>query len=450
MINTNSVKEALHVDIAISAPMAEALQSWVALYENRATWLNTDVRSLNLPSAIASEIARAVTIEMAVEISGSPRAKYLNAQFEVVLNKLRQQIEHGIALGGIMLKPYVSGKNISVDFVPADCFVPTAFDSNGGITACVFSDQRQVGEKFYTRLESHSMTPAGVKVINQAFRSSTKDALGYSVPLTELDAWKDLEPEATITGVDKPLFAYFRYPAANNVDPSSPLGVSCFARAVDLIEAADRQYSNLLWEMESGQRALYVDVLAFGQDANKKPILPNKRLYRTLESGSAEGDFFQEWSPTLREQNILNGLNAILRKIEFSCGIAYGTLSDPQTVALTATEIVISKQRTYATVVDCQKTLEVALEQLLWAMNVWCDLNKLAPAGKFESVYTFDDSIVVDRDMRFQNDLRLVTAGLMSKVEFRVRNFYESEKQAAKMIAAIPVEKPENFFGEGG
>lgn len=447
MINTNSVKEALHVDIAISAPMAEALQSWVALYENRATWLNTDVKSLNLPSAIASEIARAVTIEMAVEISGSPRAKYLNAQFETVLNKLRQQIEHGVALGGIMLKPYVSGKNISVDFVPADCFFPTAFDPSGGITACVFSDQRRLGDKYLTRLEYHTMTDKGCVIKNQAFKSDTKDTLGQPVELAALDAWKDLEPEATITGVDKPLFAYFRYPAANNVDPTSPLGVSCYARAVDLIESADRQYSNLLWEMESGQRALYVDSLAFGKTSDGKVILPNKRLYRTLETGSAEGELFQEWSPTLREQNILNGLNAILRKIEFSCGIAYGTLSDPQTVALTATEIVISKQRTFSTVVDCQKNLEVTLERLLWAMDVWCDLNKLAPVGKFESVYTFDDSIVVDRDMRFQNDLRLVTAGLMSKVEWRVRNFYESEAQAKIMIASIPVEAPDSIFG---
>jgi hypothetical protein len=35
-----------------------------------------------------------------------------------------------------------------------------------------------------------------------------------------------------------------------------------------LIESADRQWSDLLWEFESGQRALYVDALAFGKDAD--------------------------------------------------------------------------------------------------------------------------------------------------------------------------------------
>ncbi len=246
MIGQSTIKQSLHVDVAVSPPMAEALQLWSLMYQNQAPWLNTEIRSLNLPAAIAGEITRAVTIEMHVTLTGSARAAFLQKQFDRVLPRLRDQVEKGCAKGGLMFKPYVQGKQIAVDYVQADMFYPVAFDANGAITACVFADQRTIGSDYYTRLEYHAMTEAGCEIRNLAFKSSTKDTLGSPIPLTAVEAWKDLLPEAIITGIDKPLFAYFKYPLANNIDPTSPLGVSCYSRAVELIEQADKQWSDLL------------------------------------------------------------------------------------------------------------------------------------------------------------------------------------------------------------
>ena len=53
MIGQSSVKQALKVDVAISAPMASALQLWSLMYENKAPWLSSSIESLNLPAAIA-------------------------------------------------------------------------------------------------------------------------------------------------------------------------------------------------------------------------------------------------------------------------------------------------------------------------------------------------------------------------------------------------------------
>jgi A118 family predicted phage portal protein len=445
MINQTTIKSALRVDVAMSDLMVTALQTWVKMYENKSDWIINDIHGLNLPAAIAGEIARAVTIEMKVEIAGGVRATYLTEQFEPVLDKIRQMIEYGCAKGGLMFKPYVSGKDILVNYVQADQFYPVAFDANGDITSCVFSDQRTLGGKYYTRLEYHEMTGKGCKITNKAYRSTTRETLGEEVPLSTVEVWKDLTPEATITVVEKPLFAYFKFPAANNIDSQSPLGVSCYSRAVDLIKQADTQWSDLLWEFESGKRALYVDVLAFGKDSDGKPILPNKRLYRTLETGSAEGEMFEAWSPDLREENLLNGLEAILRKVEFTCGLAYGTLSNPQTIDKTATELKIAQQRSYATITDTQKSLQKSLDQLLWAMDTWATLNKLAPKGTYTTTYDFDDSIVVDKDAQFQQDMRLVTAGLMGKVEFRMRNFGEDEETARKKIDEATADQPDEF-----
>jgi len=457
MIGKNTIKQAIGSDIAISDPMITALELWSRMYINDAEWLSDTVKSLNLPAAIASELSRLATLELEITIEGSKRADYLNEQFDKVRDKLRDVIEFGSAKGGLVFKPYVDGVNINVDFVQADQFFPINFDSNGNITACVFVDQRKQGDAYYTRLESHEMTTAEDKngkvtdvclIKNMAYKSSTKDILGQQVPLSVIDDWRGLAPEATITDIDKPLFSYFRFPQANNIDPASPLGVSGYARAVDLIKQADIQWSNLLWEFEATQAAIFVDVLAFGKDANGKPILPNKRLYRAMETGSAEGELFEAWTPNIREENILRGLDAILKKVEFTCGLAYGTLSDPQMVEKTATEIASAKQRSYATVVDIQKSVQTALDDLLYAMDTWATLSKLAPKGKYTATYEFDDSVIVDKDAQFQQDLRLVQQGIMSPVEFRMRNFGEDEKTAKQKIADVRAAQEENSLFE--
>jgi A118 family predicted phage portal protein len=326
MIGTGSVKSALSIDIAISPLMAESLQLWALMYNNFSPWLSKDVHSLNLSAAISAEIARTVTIEMKIAVTGSARATWLQEQIDRFMPHLRQYTEYGCAKGGLMLKPYVDADNqIAIDCVQADMFYPIAFDTNGHITSCIFADQRTVGRDYYTRLEYHTMTPAGCVIKNLAFKSLARDTLGTQVPLSSVNDWTLLLPEATITGVTKPLYAYFRYPVANSIDPTSPLGVSCYARATQLIEQADKQWSNLLWEFESGQRALYVSEDAFKKDVRTSlPILPHKRLYRTLDmSGDiGSGGLYEDWTPTLREENILRGLDAILRQIEFTCGLA--------------------------------------------------------------------------------------------------------------------------------
>jgi len=442
MLNPSNIKQTLRVDTAITPLMAEALQKWSLMYINQSPWVQGEIKSLNLAAAIAAEISRAVTIEMDVQISGSPRADFLAEQMIPVLNNIRTYTEYGSAKGGLMFKPYIKGDAIIVDFVQADMFFPVAFDANGNMTSCVFADQKQIGQNFYTRLEYHAMGMEGYHITNTAFRSSVRDMLGSQISLTFLPDWADIEPEAMIINIDKPLFAYFKMPFANNIDPTSPLGVSIYSRAVDLIERADRMWSDFLWEFESGKRALYTDILAFGKGADGKPILPDKRLYRLLDLNSKiDGKgFFEDWTPTLRETNLLNGLDAILRRIEFNCGLSYGVLSNPEAVQLTATEIKSAKQRFYASVTDTQKSLEDALDQLLYAMDIWATLGNLAPRGEYEAVYSFDDSIVSDYDTQFNQDVQALGLGVMSRVEFRMHAYGESEEVAKEKILLIKQE----------
>lgn len=453
MLNPSSVKSALNVQPLLSSLMTDALQKWAAMYVNQSPWLTGDIKSLNLPAAIASEVARSVTIEMEMQITGSPRADFLALQMGTVLNNLRTYTEYATAKGGLMFKPYPKGNGLAVDYVQADMFYPIAFDANGKMTACVFADTKIMGQVFYTRFEHHAMAPDGYHITNTVYRSTTKETLGNKCPLTDVADWAELLPEATITGIERPLFAYFRIPFANNIDPTSPLGVSIYARAVDLIKQADQQWTDFLWEFESGKRALYTDPLAFKKDPNTgKPVLPDKRLYRLLDiQGKIDNKgLFEEWTPTLRETNLLNGLDAILRKIEFNCGLSYGILSNPDTIQLTATEIRAGKQRYYATVTDIQKSLQDALDDLLYAMDVWTTLANLSPVGTFTPNYVWDDSIVSDADTQYQQDSQTVTMNAMPKYVFLMRNYGLDEVTAKKWVEESQSATPSFFPVDGG
>ena len=160
MIGAKTVESVLQIKPAVSDDMANAIQLWGAMYEEKAPWLhNPDsdnpiaIKSLGLASLIASEKARTALLEFESEIttpteevespnpdykpfttdmfgneipsqdsetitteepvSDTSRAEYLNKQYEKLKKQLRSQIEYGIAKGGIVLKPYVVKSDVT-------------------------------------------------------------------------------------------------------------------------------------------------------------------------------------------------------------------------------------------------------------------------------------------------------------------------------------------------
>ena len=449
----------LNLNIILTPRIAWALQQWSLMYINLAPWTLKDdlvtpngVKTLNIPAAIAAELARVVTIDMTCSITGSPRADFLNETMQRLIADIRPFVEYACAKGGLIFKPYITDDNrIAIDYVQADMFYPMAFDSDRRLTSCCFVDMKQVGGHFYKRFEYHILE-AGEEgrfnehVYNWNFKSTARDDMGDRCNLAEVPEWADIEEEANIEDVERPLYAYFRMPFANNIDPLSPIGVSCFARAVDLIEQTDKLWNDFLWEFDSGQRALYVDGLAFGKDVRSgNPKLPPNRLYRTLDMGAQDDDFFKDWTPNMREMSYINALESHYRMIEFQCGLSDGVLPRPQAVQMaTATEVKMTQQRTYATITDTQRMLRTALEDLLYAIDTWASIYELAPEGEYQVEFGFDDSIVHDKDAEFLQDTQAIGLKVLSRTEFRMRNYDETESQAKEAIDKIDAENPQS------
>lgn len=501
MIGSRTLEQTLHISPIISSEMETAIQLWSDMYKGNPPWVHeptwedpSRVVSLGIPALIASEKARTALLEFSSEVTtpieeveienpnyvepqqdelgnilpptqprtikeekpvgNTDRADFLNENYKRLKKRLRTQIEYGVAKGGLAIKPYVVKRgnkySFEFDYVQADSFYPLAFDNNGLMTEAAFLQTHKDKDYTYTRVEYHKWENNVVTVINRAFKSTanvnngTGADLGMECPLTEVNEWKELSPTATIKNVDRPMFAYFKMPEANTIDTTSPLGVSGYSRAVDLIKDADQQYSRLLWEYEGGEMAIDVDrdALSFVTDAsgNEHTVLPSlqRRLFRKIDLG--DDSTYQQFAPALRDAQYIQGLNAILMRIEDVTGLSRGTLSDVTIEAKTATELKMLKQRSYQTNEHIQKTIQATLEDVVYIMNAYCDLYNITSDGKYEISFEWDDSLITDKDDELGKRITLQQNGLASRVENRMWYFGETERQAVEALAKIDEE----------
>ncbi len=464
MLGKSTMESELNIDIAISSKLEAKIREWGNIYENKAPWLNKDVKSLELSSSVASEFVRLTTAEMKTEITGSARASFLQEQYKKMLKNLSDNLEKGNARGGIIFKPYVKNGQIFIDFVIQGNFYPISFDDTGKIISIVFATQKTEGNYIYTRLEYHRLEGTDYYISNTAYKSNNNSSLGKKINLSEVPEWKDIEKEVKIENIEKPLFAYYKPPIANNVDTKSPLGIAVFAKAVNLIKDADEQYGRAIWEYEASEKAVYASIEALKP---KKEIIRDEegkrvkwetpklkeRLFKAIDISKTNGeDFFQDYSPEIRDEAFWRGLNKILERIEFNVGLAYGTLSEPAFSDKTATEIKTSKQRSYVTVSRMQENLQDSLEDLIYAIDVLTTLYSLAPAGAYQTSFEWGDSVLTDTQVEQTIQMQEVGQGLRSKLRYIMWRYGLTEQQAQEELDRIQEEKMSNqeAFGFNG
>ena len=461
LIPYRNIEQVERIRTPVAPEMARALALWYDLYRDRAPWKEPGkVKSLNLAASAAGEIARQVTMELAWDVTGTdtgaegrpaenPRAAYLKAQLEKLMDVLRRKLEQGCAAGGMIVKPWPDVENgrICFDFAMDWSIYPLAFDGAGNLVDVIIPDVYREGETIYTRLERHTLAGEDVTITQRAFKSNREGVLGVEVPLASVARWAALEPAAVIVGAKGPLFGWFRVASANSVDVDCPLGASVYARAVDVLKEIDAQYSRLLWEFEGGELAVDVDPTALCEKSDGRGrVLPrlNERLFRAVDTGAE--NTYEVFAPTLRDASLVNGLNQLLIRFEDLCGLSRGTYSDANVDARTATELKIVRQRSYATVADNQKALEKCLRDVLRAMDVYATLYQLAPEGSWEASFEWDDSILTDVDQQLQQRLLLLNAGVLGRAELRQWYLGETEEQARAAVAAVEAEKRDRRF----
>lgn len=420
MFPLKDIKQALGVKLAITDDMMQSIEMWQKCFAGQAFWLSDSVISLRLEQAITREFANITLNEMTASVSNDK----LQRIFETATEDLNSELQSGLATGAMVIKPLGGDK---VQYISANAFVPIEFDARHRLVKVIFPEFKKIGDNYYTRLEYHSLdTEKGLTITNTAYVSASEGQLGREIPLAAVYEWASLPNAVTYPAMLRPAFGYFRTPIKNTIDGSS-CGVSVYANDINLIRKIDTQFGRLDWEFESGERAIHVDAAAFKKEGTEKL---NKRLYKAVDVDLGDNELFKDFSPAIRQSDITDGLNTYLRRLEFSVGLAYGDLSDPDTVAKTATEILSAKNRKYNTVSAIQKQLKYCLDDLVYALAFY---NSLTTSG-YTFVCDFKDSILTDEQTERTQDIQDLSLGIMRPDEYRMKWYGEDEKTAKKNL----------------
>ena len=403
----------------VSQVMTERIAFWDSCYRGKADWIDGDrVISLRLEKSITREFANVTLNEMTLKISDKRLDEICKKALAGNLNK---NLQRGLATRGLILKPLADN---TVQFIAANAYIPLREDVNGRYTDIIFPEFKQIGDRFYTRLERHTLTDGRLTITNTAYASGTANVLGRKIPLSYVDEWKNYAPQVSFP-VDRMIFGQFSVPLDNTID-DDPNGVSIFEDGINLIKKADIQFGRLDYEFMSAERKIHADMSMVKPEGAGKYHLPD--IY--VDINGDKDDFYQEFSPALRQDGFIAGLEEIKRGIEFSVGLAYGDLSNPQYVEKTATEVNVAKIRKRNTVDKIQKQLKVCLEDFVFAVAFY---NRLTTSG-YEFSCDFKDSILNDEASEREEDRKDLANGTLRPEEYRAKYRNETIDEARQNL----------------
>lgn len=393
------IEERFQADVQLSSIMEAAIDKFYCITAGHPPWEDKkdDIESINFAGYIDDVTAGLVTLDLGIDISGSERADYLQAQADYVLNVIHDKVSEGLGNCGLMFKP--NGQN--VDYVEPGSFAPTETDSNGNILGCVFQSQIQRGDYTYTRLEWHRFEEATAedgtlervyRITNYAYKARTgrfgnsaMTNIGDPCSLVEVKEWANIEPDIAIENVEMPLFAYFKNPAPNRIDRTSPLGVPVWHNAMKELKDLDIAWSRKGSEVEDSKHMTFVSqsAIQFADQHNIK--LP--RFLRGLEMGVEADNTIQEHVSTLLTDQRIADINSILSLISTKCGFSQGFFQlDEKTGVMTATQVEADDQETIRTIKNIRDALQDAITQLLYGCNVMADLYSDTPPELWETL----------------------------------------------------------------
>lgn len=394
LTSSSDIGKVFGVNLITSNDMNNAIKLWDEISTGSPPWLNRgdDIKTVNMAKHIADTRAKLTMLDIGIAISGSPRADYLQTVADDLLKRLPDKFAKAERLGGMIIK----WNGETWDYVLPGNFGVTAKGDNGEIVGAIFASFASQGNSHYTRLEYHRFEGEKYIVTNKAFKNELggdgKYTLGRPVALQSVDAWAHMQDEASILNLEKPLFAYYRVPGDNDVDPTSPFGLSVFANAITELEAIDIAISRKNAEVEDSKHITFVGQTVIQNADNKGIELP--RFVKGLGMGLNDGDLtaVHEHVPTMLTEQRIKDINFDLSLAGVKCGFSEGVfVLDGQTGMITATQVEADDRDTIQTIKTDRDALKDALDQALYGANAMATLYGLAPLGEYEVNYNFGD-----------------------------------------------------------
>ncbi len=458
------------VETIESDVMKAALNDWVNIYQGKPDWTlpddrgNIDIESFNFAKKLCNETARLTTLALGITVEGSARADWINSFMESYIARMKnEECEKACAFGYIILKPNGEG----IDYVMPWDFCPT-HETDGKIDGGIFFDHyHEPGDKwYYTRLEWQRFEDVSedvriFRITNKTYKATGANGIGKECNIKET-VWANLQEDVAYENIEQPLFSIFKMPLSNNIDMSSPLGVSIFSNAQKELKSLDIAWTRLEDEIFDSQKITFLGDMLIDEPGRpvRSRFSPGGAVDKTGKAlprwarilpGSNTGDEYHEVNPALQTADRLSGIDHFLNLVGVKCGYSTGQfVLNGRSGQMTATQVEADDRETIQLITQIRDSLKVATDGLIYALDKWADIYNLAPVGVYEVAYDFDD-ITVNKEEDKLFELQLANQGYMSKARYLVRHLGMTEEEAAAMVAEAQAEQPEeeeSLFGK--
>lgn len=330
----------------------------------------------------------------------------------------------------------VSDAKTRVDIVDVDWIYPLTWN-NKKVIECAFGSTEFVGGQKYIVLSVHLLEEGIYHIKNHLFIDDDKGNL------TEIEMQDNIMTDFD-TKADKPWFSLFKPPLTNNLFNNSPFGIPHYANAIDNLKAVDICFDALKNEINDGRKRIFARAEMFNYDKGEEKLVfdPNDTTIYQLPKGATKDDLIQSDSDTLRTAQQIETLNTNLNILGNKVGFGENHYHFDGDVLSTATAVVSSNSKMFRR----KKKLEIGYEESIRDLiDAICYAS--SNFGKYNintegMVIQFDDSIIEDKEAESNRALREQSAGLISKVEYRMKIFGETKEIAEEAIKTIKEQDP--------
>lgn len=390
--------------------------------------ISRERRSMGMAKTVAEDWANLLLnerVEIEIDdqsVSDSVHAVLDENDFRTRANQL---IELTFALGTGAFVEFLDAGNIVIDYIRADMIYPLR-EVNGRVIECAFGSERVAGETRHVYLNIHRLDERGLYVIENHLLKEGRDGGLYEERLPEglAPVWE--------TGSSRPMFQLIRPNIVNNITLGSPMGISCYANAIDQLQGVDLVFDSWCNEFRLGKKRIIVPLsyaqVQMEEDGVSRPVFDdNDTEFYAVNLGENAAQGLQDINMEIRSDAHETGLKTALNALSVKCGMGSGRYRLEEQNLTTATQVISTRSELYQNVRKHEILLRSALDGLCRAVAALLGLR-----DDFGLEVQFDDSIIEDTASERQHDLQEVSAGLMQPWEFRARWYGEDEETAKK------------------
>lgn len=347
-------------------------------------------------------------------------------RFKVNANRL---IEIAFALGTGAFVEYLNHGEVWIDYIRADNIFPISWNSKG-IYECAFSSNIHQDGKDLINLQIHLKDDSGIyHILNRRLEVSNDENI-----YKELDIPSDVDFDFN-TGSDTPLFQIVMPNIINTIDLDSPMGLSVFSGALDVLKVIDNVFDSFNVEMETGRRMVFLSAEMFNtdKDGNLRNVIGEHDTILRWVGSMEDGQQVSDYTPDLRFTEIREALQFQLNLLSEKVGMGTNRYTFTGSGVKTATEVISEDSDLYQTMRKHEILLEDSLKGLIEAIRVL--LSKIGVTISTENLsIDFDDSIITDKNSDRQQYQLEVASGLMRPEMYRMLIYGEDEETAKKNL----------------